>query len=80
MNEIVRRVAMSAGVTPEQCKAVLEALRDPPPAMIDAGVDASVRCSRTAEDAELCIWRAMVDSALEPERRGWRQQELRLDG
>ncbi len=77
MSEIIRRVATQAGVTTDQCRAVLEALRDPPPEMIDAGIDASVMCSRDAEDAEACVWRAMVDCALAPDCRTWGSGELR---
>ena len=71
MSKIVRRIANQAGVTIDQCRAVLVALRDPQPEMIDAGIDASVTCSRSSEDAEACVWRAMVDCALEPDCRTW---------
>jgi len=71
VSKIVRRIANQAGVTIDQCRAVLVALRDPQPEMIDAGIDASVTCSRSAEDAEACVWRAMVDCALEPDCRSW---------
>ena len=71
MNELIHRIATNAGVTSDQCRAVLEALRDPQPEMVEAGIDASVTCSRTAEDAEACVWRAMVDCALAPDSRAW---------
>jgi hypothetical protein len=71
VNEIVGRIARRAGVSPDQCRAVLQALRDPEPEMVDAGIDAAIVCRRSAEDAETCVWRAMVDCALDPDCRAW---------
>ena len=77
MSDVLRRIARKAGVSPEQCRAVLEAVRDPEPEMVDAGIDASVTCRRNADDAEICVWQAMVDCVLAPDCRTWDTGEQR---
>jgi hypothetical protein len=74
VSDIIGRIARQAGVEPGQCRAVIMALRDPPPEMVDAGIDASIMCRRGADDTETCIWRAMIDCALEPDCRSWDDQ------
>ena len=64
MIDIVETLAGSAGVTSAQVRALLEALRNPPDEMVDAGIDASVRRLQYSDGAELAIWRAMIGRAL----------------
>jgi hypothetical protein len=74
MSEIIHRIAARAGVTPDQCRTVLEAMREPEPEMIDAGIDAALRCWKR-DDVEACVWRAMIACALDPDCRVWDEPE-----